>query len=144
MKELEEIKRICRLYPEQQAAVMQVLWMAQKKFGWLKPDVIDYVASILNMPKAEVHGIASFYTMYFTKPAGAYHVQVCTNVSCMIRGGEKILDHVCSKLGIRNNETTADGKFSLEEVECMGACGGSPMLAVNEEFSFLSVLASLR
>jgi NADH:ubiquinone oxidoreductase subunit E len=72
--------------------------------------------------------------MYFKKPMGKHHVQVCTNVSCMLRGGEALLDHVMQRLGIGNNEATPDGKFSIEEVECMGACGGAPMIAINETF----------
>jgi NADH:ubiquinone oxidoreductase subunit E len=72
--------------------------------------------------------------MYFKKPMGRYHVQVCTNVSCMLRGGEKIYDHVSRRLGIGHNDRTADGNFSLEEVECMGACGGAPMVAINEDY----------
>jgi NADH:ubiquinone oxidoreductase subunit E len=72
--------------------------------------------------------------MYFKKPMGKYHVQVCTNVSCMLRGGDTLYDQVCSKYGIRHNQTTADGKISVEEVECMGACGGAPMIAINEDY----------
>ncbi|ROL61677.1 NADH-quinone oxidoreductase subunit NuoE [Bacteroidetes/Chlorobi group bacterium ChocPot_Mid] len=133
-EELQKIEEIKKRYPEQKAAIMPVLWMAQKKFGWLSDEVKQYVADLLGLSYAHVHGVVSFYTMYFKKPMGKYHIQVCTNVSCMLLGGEEIYIHLCDKLGIKHLETTSDGKFSLEEVECMGACGGAPMIAINEDY----------
>lgn len=133
-EELEKIEEIKSHYPEQKAALMPVLWMAQKKFGWISTEVKTYVAGLLGLPYAHVHGVASFYTMYFKKQMGKYHIQVCTNVSCMLRGGEEIFMKVSEKLGIKHLETTPDGIFSLEEVECMGACGGAPMVAINEDY----------
>ncbi|MCS6999726.1 MAG: NADH-quinone oxidoreductase subunit NuoE [Bacteroidota bacterium] len=133
-QELAEIERLKKLYPEPKAALMPVLWMAQKKWGWLSEDVMRLVAEVMNLPYAHVMGVARFYTMYFKKPMGKYHIQVCTNISCMLRGGEEIFRHVCTKLGIGNNERTSDGRFSVEEVECMGACGGAPMIAINEDY----------
>lgn len=132
--ELTKIESIKKKYPQEKAALMSVLWMAQKKFGWLSNDVIQYVADLLHLPHSHVFGVASFYTMYFKKPMGKFHIQVCTNVSCMLREGDKIFTHVSDKLGIGHNECSADGYFSLEEVECMGACGGAPMIAVNEDY----------
>jgi NADH-quinone oxidoreductase subunit E len=133
-EELSKIEGVKSKYPEAKAALMPVLWMAQKKWDWLSLEVMQYIAKLLNLPLSHIEGVANFYTMYFTKPMGRHHVQVCTNVSCMLRGGDKILNEVSQKLNIGNNEVTKDGKFSLEEVECMGACGGAPMLAVNEDF----------
>jgi NADH-quinone oxidoreductase E subunit len=133
-EELATIEKIKSRYPESKAAIMPVLWMAQKKWGWLSEDVMKYVAELMNLPYAHVMGVATFYTMYFKKPMGKYHVQVCTNVSCMLRGGDTLYDQVCSKYGIRHNQTTADGQISVEEVECMGACGGAPMIAINEDY----------
>ena len=132
--ELAEVARLKAQYPEPKAAIMPVLWMAQKKFGWLSEDVMKYVGEVMDLPQSHVLGVATFYTMYFKKPMGKYHVQVCTNVSCMLRGGEALYDHVSHTYGIKHNETTADGLISLEEVECMGACGGAPMIAINETF----------
>lgn len=132
--EMGEITRLKGLYPEPKAAIMPVLWMAQKKFGWLSEPVMQYVADIMNLPYAHVMGVATFYTMYFKKPMGKYHIQVCTNISCMLRGGDEIYEHVCNKYQLRHNESTKDGLISVEEVECMGACGGAPMIAVNEDF----------
>ncbi len=132
--ELEKVEEIKSRYPELQAALMPVLWMAQKKFGWLSKEVMMYVAGLLDLSYAHVYGVATFYTMYFKKPMGKNHIQVCTNVSCMLGEGEMIFRHISEKLGINNNETTPDGLFSLEEVECMGACGGAPMIAINEDY----------
>ena len=133
-KELQEIEQLKAKYPHPKAALMPVLWMAQKKWDWLSEDVMRYVGEVMDLPYSHVLGVATFYTMYFKKPMGRNHVQVCTNVSCMLRGGHDIYKHVSNKLGIGHNEATADGKYSLEEVECMGACGGAPMIAVNESF----------
>lgn len=133
-EDFNKIDQLKAKYPESKAALMGVLWIAQKRFGWISPEVMAYVAKILNLPLAHVQGVATFYTMYYKKKMGNNHVQVCTNVSCMLRGGDKIFDHVSSKLGIGHMETTEDGKYSLEEVECMGACGGAPMIAINEDY----------
>lgn len=132
--ELKQVQEFKSRYPESKAAIMPVLWLAQKKFGWLSEDVQKYVAEIMDLPYSHVMGVASFYTMYFKKPMGQYHIQVCTNVSCMLRGGEELYRHMKSRYRIGNNERTADGKFSLEEVECMGACSGAPMMVVNEDY----------
>lgn len=133
-EELVEVSRLKAQYPEPKAAIMPVLWMAQKKFGWLSDDVMKYVGEVMELPHSHVLGVATFYTMYFKKPMGKFHVQVCTNVSCMLRGGENIYDLVSKKYGIKHNECTENGLISLEEVECMGACGGAPMIAINEDF----------
>ncbi len=132
--ELLEVQKHISKYPEKKAALMPLLWMAQNKWGWLSIEVMTYIGGLLDLPLSHVEGVASFYTMYFKKPMGKYHVQVCTNVSCMLRNGDELFSHVSGRLGIGHNECTEDGVFSLEEVECMGACGGAPMVAVNEDF----------
>ncbi|MBI2793353.1 MAG: NAD(P)H-dependent oxidoreductase subunit E [Ignavibacteria bacterium] len=133
-EELEQIEKLKALYPESKAAIMPVLWMAQKKFDWLSEDVMKHVAEVMDLPYAHVMGVASFYTMYHKKPMGRNHVQVCTNISCMLKGGMEVYEHVKQRLGVGHTQATSDGKFSLEEVECMGACGGAPMIAINEDF----------
>jgi len=132
--ELARIEKLKALYPSTKSAIMPVLWMAQKKWGWLSTEVMKKVGEVLDLPYSHVYGVASFYTMYFKKPMGRHHIQVCTNVGCLLRGGETLYRHVSGKFGIGHNERTIDGRFSLEEVECMGACGGAPMIAVNEEY----------
>lgn len=134
VEELNQVESIKSRYPQPAAALMPVLWMAQKKFGWISDETMEYVAGLVGVTKAHVLGVVTFYTMYFDKPMGRYHIQVCTNVSCMLRGGEEIYKNVSKELGIGHRQCTPDGKFSLEEVECMGACGGAPMIAVNEDF----------
>lgn len=133
-EELAQIEAIKARYPEPKAALMPVLWMAQKKLGWISDETMGAIADLLGITKAHVLGVVTFYTMYFDKPMGRYHIQVCTNVSCMLRGGDEIYKNVAKQLGIGHMQRTADGMFSLEEVECMGACGGAPMVAVNEDF----------
>jgi NADH-quinone oxidoreductase E subunit len=131
---IDKIKVVLDRYPAKQAAVMPVLYLAQEQNGYISNEVIKEVAYILNINEADVLGVVTFYTMYHRKPAGKYHLQVCTNVSCMLRGAYDLYEAVKDKLGINNGEVTADNKFSLEEVECMGSCGTAPMIAVNEDF----------
>ena len=133
-QELDEIEVLKRRYPEAKAAVLPLLWKVQEKRGWIDEEGMELVAKLCDVPKSHVWGVVSFYTMYFEKPMGRYHVQVCTNVSCMLRGGEKLLLEMKARLGIDHMQRSEDGIFSLEEVECMGACGGAPMIAVNETF----------
>ncbi|MGH7860491.1 MAG: complex I 24 kDa subunit family protein, partial [Candidatus Binatia bacterium] len=116
------------------AAIMPVLWLAQKEFGVLSNEVQDYVARLLGFPLAWISGVASFYTMYYKKPVGRYHLQVCTNVSCMLRGSDEIVRCLEERLGIGLGQTTTDGKFTLEEVECLASCGTAPMIQVNEDY----------
>jgi NADH-quinone oxidoreductase E subunit len=131
---LDRIENVLHKYPFKKAAVMPVLYIAQEQNGWISGEVITEIAGLLEMPPEEVLGVVTFYTMYHKKPAGKFHIQVCTNVSCMLRGGYDIYNQVKEKLGISNGEVTADSQFSLEEVECMGSCGTAPMIAVNEDF----------
>ncbi len=131
---LQKIEQILKKYPTKQAAVMPVLYLAQEQNGWISKEVMLETASILEMNEEDVFGVVTFYTMYHKKEMGKYHIQVCTNVSCMLRGGYQIYDAVKEKLGLANSEVSSDKKFSLEEVECMGSCGTAPMIAVNEDY----------
>ena len=130
----KKIEEAVKKYPHKNAAVMPALYIAQEQNGWISNDVIKEVASALDMNAEEVLGIVTFYSMYHTKPAGKYHLQVCTNVSCMLRGATEIYKHVKDKLHIENEGVTDDSLFSLEEVECMGSCGTAPMIAVNNDY----------
>ncbi|MFZ0453530.1 MAG: NAD(P)H-dependent oxidoreductase subunit E [Ignavibacteriaceae bacterium] len=130
----KKIDETLKRYPVKKPAVMPVLWIAQEQNGWISGDVMKEVASLLDMTPEEVLGVVSFYTMYHQKPMGKYHIQVCTNVSCMLKGANQIYDHVKKKLGINNMEVTENTDFSIEEVECMGSCGTAPMIAVNEDY----------
>jgi NADH-quinone oxidoreductase subunit E len=131
---LEKVNDAVKRYPEKQAAVMPALWIAQEQNGWISHEVMQEIAKILEINPEDVLGVVTFYTMYHQKPMGKYHLQVCTNVSCMLRGAYDIYESVKKNLGIDNMQVTPDQKFSLEEVECMGSCGTAPMIAINEDF----------
>ncbi len=131
---LNRINEVISHYPEKRPAVMAVLYIAQEQNGWISYDAMKEVARVLEMTEEEILGIVTFYTMYHEKPVGKFHLQVCTNVSCMLKGGYKIYDHVKEKLAIENGGVTDDKLFSLEEVECMGSCGTAPMIAINEDY----------
>lgn len=121
-------------YPTTEAALMDALWIAQEQFGWLSVDVMKYVGKLLGVPYEHILGVVEFYTMYNNKPVGKYHLQVCTNISCMLCGGYDIMDYISDKLDIRAGETTPDGKFTLSEAECLGSCGTAPMLQLNNYY----------
>ena len=131
--ELKTVQYHISKYPKPMAAVMPVLWMIQEKYGWISVEAMKYTGDLLNLPYDHVLGVATFYTMYFKKPMGRHHLQVCTNVSCMLRGGYDIFNHITGKLGIKNKEITPDGVFSIEEVECLGSCATAPMLQINNK-----------
>ena len=131
---LEAYEQIVAKYPVKRAAIMPVLWLAQKEFGWLSKDAQQYVADLMGFPLAWVSGLASFYTMYYKKPVGRHHLQVCTNVSCMLRGSDEIVRACEDRLGITLGQTTTDGKFTLDEVECLASCGTAPMMQVNDDY----------
>ncbi len=131
LKKLEEAKSH---YPTEHAALMAALWLAQEQYGWLSTDVMKYVGNVLNIPYEHVLGVAEFYTMYNKKPVGKYHLQVCTNVSCMLCGGYDVVDYISDKLNIGIGETTPDGQFTLIEAECLGSCGTAPMMQVNNYY----------
>jgi len=131
---LQKIEQVLKKYPTKQAAVMPVLYLAQEQNGWISKEVMSETASVLEMNEEDVFGVVTFYTMYHKKEMGKYHIQVCTNVSCMLRGGYQIYDAVKEKLELDNGDVSNDKKFSLEEVECMGSCGTAPMIAVNEDY----------
>jgi len=129
-----KFETIVKRYPVKRAALMPTLWLAQTEFGYLSEDVMVYVAELLGLSPATVASVASFYTMYYKKPMGRHHVQVCTNLSCTLLGADHILDCLRRRLGIAVGETDAAGKFSLSEAECLGSCGTAPMMQVNDDF----------
>jgi len=132
-EELQRIEEIKAKYPEVMPATMPVLWLAQEKFGHVEPPVQKLVAETLGLPASHVHGVASFYTQYYKERKGKYVIDVCTTTSCQLCGGYNILHHLEEKLGITVGETTEDGMFSLQQVECLGACGYAPMMQINND-----------
>jgi len=128
---LAEYRELLTHYPMRQAALLPTLWIAQREFGWLSGDVQLYVARLMELPPAHVRAVVTFYTMFYQQPVGKWHLEVCTNVSCRLRGAEQIVDCISRKLSIGPGQTTADGKFSLSEVECLASCGTAPMLQLS-------------
>ncbi len=130
----EKFDELVTRYPVRRAAIMPTLWLAQEEFGYLSSEVMEYVAGLLDLSPAFVASVASFYTMYNKQPVGEHHVQVCTNLSCSLVGSDGVLGCIKRRLGIDVGETTADGKFSLSEVECLGSCGTGPMMQINDDY----------
>ena len=124
-------REILARYPERRAALMPTLWLAQREFGWLSLPVMEYVAELMELPIAWVTSTASFYTMYWKEPKGRWHIQLCRNLPCALRGAREIQHAVEGRLCIRDGERTPDGRFSLEEVECLASCGTAPVLQLN-------------
>src|SRR5687768_1537219 len=139
---LKKIDREITKYPadQRQSAVMSALAIAQDEKGWLATETMDFVAGYLGMPPIAVYEVATFYGMYNLQPLGKFKITVCTNLPCALSGANEAVAHFRKKLGIDFNETTADGKFTLKEGECMGACGDAPVLLVNNKrmCSFMS------
>ncbi|MBI3787341.1 MAG: NADH-quinone oxidoreductase subunit NuoE [Ignavibacteriales bacterium] len=131
LKKVEELKK---KYPTTQALVLPVLWIAQEQFGHISNDAMKYVGQLLNVSYGHILGVVTFYTMFHSKPTGKHHIEVCTNVSCMLRGSEKIVRHLEERLGVEMGQTSQDMKWTISEVECMGSCGTAPMVAIGEEY----------
>ncbi|MFQ5356317.1 MAG: NADH-quinone oxidoreductase subunit NuoE [Mariprofundaceae bacterium] len=131
---LAEIKTLVGRYPTSQAALLPVLHLAQEDFGYLSEGTQRMVAELLDIPFMAVREVVTFYTMFHEKPDGTYLLEVCTNASCMLNGAYNLVDHLCKKLNIRVGETTADGMFTIAEVECAGACGGAPVVQINNAY----------
>jgi NADH-quinone oxidoreductase E subunit len=130
---LAKAEEIRKRYPVAQAALLPVLWIAQEQEGWISEEMMRYVGKLLDLPFGHVLGVVTFYSMYNSRKLGKYHIEVCTNVSCMLRGSDKILETIEHRCGVKPGQTSADGKWTVSEVECMGACGGAPMLSIGEE-----------
>ena len=126
--------KLVTLYPVRRSALIPMLLYAQDEVGYISEAVIVEIAARIEISELDVHSVLSYYSMLRTKPVGKYNVQVCTNISCMLRDGYGILDHCKKRLGIENKQTTPDGLFSLEEVECIGACCWAPAVQVNYNF----------
>jgi NADH-quinone oxidoreductase subunit E len=126
--------KLVTIYPVKRSALIPMLLYAQDEVGFVSEAVIQEIANRLDLFDLEVRSVLSYYSMLRTKPAGTYNIQVCTNISCMLRGGYEILDHCKKKLGIGHKQVTPDGQFSLEEVECIGACCWAPAMQVNYDF----------
>jgi NADH-quinone oxidoreductase subunit E len=130
----QQISRILDRYPTQQAALLPLLWLCQERWGWLSPGIVAAVGDRLELSPAYVEGVASFYTMFLRRPPGRYLLQVCTTLSCQLCGTPDLVNHLKSRLNIDFGETTEDGRFTLVDVQCLGACGEGPVIQINNDY----------
>jgi NADH-quinone oxidoreductase E subunit len=128
------IRDVLSRYQTSQAALLPVLWLCQERWGWISPGITRAIADRLELSPAFVEGVTSFYTMYQRRPTGRYLLQVCTTLSCQLCGTGALVDHLKRKLGIDFGETTADGRFTLIDVQCLGACGEGPVIQINNDY----------
>lgn len=134
---LEEIRELPDKYPQPRSAVMPALDLAQEELGYLTPEAMSEVAAALELDPGYVEGVATFYTLFHLEPIGKHRFYVCTNLSCMIRGAYAIVDHVKKSVGVSGpDEVSADGLFSYEEVECLGACEYAPMMRLDQHYHY--------
>jgi NADH-quinone oxidoreductase subunit E len=129
-----EMKKLEPRYPSKVAQLLPALHAAQDEYGWLPPEILAEVAAYIGIHPAQVREVASFYTMYNLKPVGKYHLKICTNVACALRGAERLVEHCEKKLEIRCGETTPDKRFTIMEEECLGACGTAPAMMLNDDY----------
>jgi len=132
----EKFARLLEIYPtgRQRSAVVPMLLYAQDEIGSVSQELIEEIARRVGVEPLQVDEVIGYYSMLHRKPLGKYHVQVCTNICCMLVGGQDLFEHACKTLGIKNKQVTPDGLFSIEEVECMGACSWAPAVQVNYDF----------
>jgi NADH-quinone oxidoreductase subunit E len=133
--QLNEVRRLQSLYPDKRGALLPVLHMAQETFGgYVSLEAEEYVATLFELSPAHVHEVVTFYTLYFREPRGRHVVAVCHNLSCHLAGARDILAHLRGRLGIEPGQTTADGRVTLQSVECLCACEGAPMMQVDDRY----------
>lgn len=131
---IQELNDILTRYPTKRAATLPALHIAQREFGYISDETVEYIAGLLELSPADVTDTLTFYTMYFRKPIGRNLIQVCHTLSCSILGAGHIVNYISDKIGIRPGETTEDGKYTLIKVECLGSCGTAPVVRVNDDY----------
>lgn len=130
-----EVQKELTRYETKESAIIPSLYIAQKENnGWVNVDVINELARVMELPEARINEVFTFYTMFNQEPVGKFHVQVCTNISCAVEGGRELAHHICSQLGVKLNEVSSDGRFTVSRVECLGSCGTAPMMQVNDDY----------
>ena len=130
----QRYEQILKRYPEKRAAVLPVLTLAQREFGWISPEVAEYIGNLMGYPASDMLSVASFYTMLHKRPVGKYHIEVCRNVSCWLMGTYRCVDELKRRLNIGLGGVTPDGKFSLALTECLGSCGTAPAMQVGDRY----------
>jgi len=132
-KLIERIEREVSKYETKQSALISVLREVQNEYGWLSSESMEEVARILDLHPSKVQNVATFYTMFFTKPTAKHVVWVCRTLSCALRGAEHVEHHICDRLGVKTGETTPDGKITIMEAECLASCGTAPVMLIDDE-----------
>ena len=130
----EFVKKELGRYEDRYSAIIPCLYKAQEEHGWISAEVIDCLAKEMDLPHARIWEVAKFYTMFNKEPVGKYHIQVCCNISCSMAGGRELTQLICNKVGVKENEISSDGKFTVSRVECLGSCDTAPMMQVNDEY----------
>ena len=132
---LAAVKKELARYEARESAIIPSLYIAQKENkGFITPDIIRHLSQVMDLPESRINEVFKFYTMFNQEPVGKYHVQVCANISCALEGGRELANHICKELGVKFNDVTADGRFTVSKVECLGSCGTAPMMQVNDTY----------
>ncbi len=132
----QQLDKLARRYPTREALLLPALWLVQEEHGWIAPESMQYVAQLLGVSPVRVYGVVTFYHMFHERPPGKYNIQVCQTLSCALRGAERLLSSLRTKLGIDAGEVSGDGRFMIQRVECLGACEHAPVCQINEKFVF--------
>jgi NADH-quinone oxidoreductase subunit E len=132
----KRFQKLMGMFPDKRSVILPALYLVQKDIGFVDNESMEYIAQRIGSPIAvsHVYGVATFYTMYNKKPVGKYHIQICANISCYVMGSDAITKRFCDKLGIEKGKTTKDKKFTVDEVQCLGACGYGPMAQINDSY----------
>jgi len=133
---LAELEKLGQRYPRREALLLPALWLVQRQYGWISPAAMEYVAGLVGVSPVRVYSVVTFYHMFHERPPGKYNVQVCHNLSCSLRGAERLLERLHAGLGVGENEPTPDGRFTVQRVECLGACEHAPVAQINDDFHF--------
>lgn len=148
---LEKIKKELTRYEEKESAIIPALYVAQgENKGWVSDEVISHLSQVMDIPESKINEVFKFYTMFNQKPIGKYHVQICGTLSCHVNGAPDLIEFLCSSFRVQPGEVSADGRYTVSRVECLGSCGTAPMMQVNETYyenltpeSALSILRGL-
>ncbi|AHI06763.1 NADH dehydrogenase I chain E [Bdellovibrio bacteriovorus W] len=132
---LAGVRKELTRFEAKESAIIPSLYIAQKENnGFITPEMITYLSQVMEIPESRINEVFKFYTMFNQKPVGKYHVQVCTNISCALEGGRELANYICKELGVKYDEVTEDGRFTVSKVQCLGSCGTAPMMQVNEKY----------
>lgn len=132
---LAKVKKELARYEVKDSAIIPALYVAQaENKGYISTDVIHHLSQVMDIPASKINEVFKFYTMFNQKPVGKHHVQVCTNISCALEGGRELTNHICHELGVKLDQVSSDGRFTVSRVECLGSCGTAPMMQVNDKY----------